>query len=210
MAQVLLILHSVKGTPMAPKNKTQSSTAVADKKPQNIQLLERIAKRAHYYSTQMIHLANNRDDVQKGDPKVGGHPAACASLTHVMAALHLAVRQPQDHMAVKPHGSPMDHAYNHLMGLFYSYEDGHRFSDVEAKKVMPNLRKFTNPEVPGFEHVFQSYHAAWDPDSHNYFPTHLCRAHCSFSSLRLACQISNLATQSQFFLYHRPYIIRCS
>ncbi len=133
-------------------------------------LLERIAERALYYSTQMIHQANSRPDVQKGDPKVGGHPAACASLTHILGALHLLVRQPQDHICVKPHGSPMDHAYHHLMGLFY-HPDGRRFSEDEAKKVMWNLRKFTNPEDPGHEAVFQSYHAAWDPDSHNYFPS---------------------------------------
>jgi pyruvate dehydrogenase E1 component len=163
---------------MAAKPKQSPSSIVMDRKSTeplkkggpDTELLERIAKRALYYSTQMIHLANNREDVQKGDPKVGGHPAACASLTHILAALHLLVRQPQDHIAVKPHGSPMDHAYSHLMGLFY-HPDGSKFTDDEAKAVMRNLRKFTNPEDPHHEAVFQSYHAVWDPDHHNYFPS---------------------------------------
>lgn len=163
---------------MAPK-KSASSPTIADhaqkpqpgKKDRDYELLQRLAKRALYYSTQMIHLANNRDDVHKGDPKVGGHPAGCASLTHIMGALHLVVRDPYDHIAVKPHGSPMDHAYHHMLGLFYHYKTQERFTEEEAKKVMFNLRKFTDPENPESEPAFQSYHAAWDPDAMNYLPS---------------------------------------
>lgn len=133
-------------------------------------LLDRLARRALYYSTQMIHLANHRDDVQKGDPKVGGHPAACASSTHVLGALHLLVKEPQDFMAVKPHASPMDHSYNHMLGLF-SHDDGAPFAEDESKKVMTRLRAFMNPEDPNREPAFQSYHAAWDPDAFNFFPS---------------------------------------
>lgn len=133
-------------------------------------LLDKLARRALYYSTQMIHLANNRPDVQKGDPKVGGHPAACASSTHILGTLHLMVKEPQDYMAVKPHASPMDHSYGHMLGSF-SHEDGTPFSEDEAKKVMTRLRAFMNPEDPNREPAFQSYHAAWDPDSHNFFPS---------------------------------------
>ncbi|MEW6055244.1 MAG: pyruvate dehydrogenase [Bdellovibrionota bacterium] len=136
----------------------------------DVELLNRIARRALYYSTQMIHLANNRPDVQKGDPKVGGHPAACASTTHLMAALHLLVREPQDYFAIKPHASPMDHSYSHLLGLF-SHKDGQPFNEEEAKKVMHRLRAFMDPHDPDHEPAFQSYHAVWDPDSFNYFPS---------------------------------------
>lgn len=135
------------------------------------ELLDKIARRALYYSTQMIHLANNRPDEQKGDPKVGGHQAACASSTHILGALHLLAREPQDFMAVKPHASPMDHAYGHLMQTFYSFRDGRHFSEEESKKVMTRLRAFMDPSDPNSEPAFQSYHAAWDPDAHNFFPS---------------------------------------
>ncbi|MGE4232835.1 MAG: pyruvate dehydrogenase [Bacteriovoracia bacterium] len=137
---------------------------------QDLQVLKNLTHRAIYYSTQMIHLANNRDDVQKGDPKVGGHPAACASSAHILGALHLLVKQPQDYLAVKPHASPMDHSYAHLLGLFY-HLDGRSFTDVEAKAAMTRLRKFMDPKDPNHEPAFQSYHAAWDPDAYHFFPS---------------------------------------
>lgn len=133
-------------------------------------LLARIARRALYYSTQMIHQANHRSNVEKGDPKVGGHPAACASSTHILGALHLVVREPQDFMAVKPHAAPMDHAYSHLLGLF-THPDGRAFTEEEAKRVMFRLRAFFDPSDPKAEPAFQSYHAVWDPDSMNYIPS---------------------------------------
>ena len=43
------------------------------------EVLESIARRAHYLATQMIYQANHRDDKEKGDPKVGGHVSASAS-----------------------------------------------------------------------------------------------------------------------------------
>ncbi|HRK02427.1 MAG TPA: pyruvate dehydrogenase, partial [Oligoflexia bacterium] len=143
--------------------------------PTAAHLMDRIVRRALYYSTQMIHLANNRDDVQKGDPKVGGHPAACASSTHILGAIHLSAREPQDFIAVKPHASPMDHSYSYLLSLFYHNRDHakaeQRFSDDEARAVMRNLRKFMNPADPNHEPAFQSYHAVWDADSFHYFPS---------------------------------------
>ena len=54
---------------------------------------ERITRRAFAQAMAMIHMANNRKkDV--GDPKVGGHPASCASAMHILSALHLDVREP--------------------------------------------------------------------------------------------------------------------
>lgn len=147
-----------------------SSTAPSGKAPSD-ELLHKIAKRAVYFSTQMIHQANNRPDEQKGDPKVGGHQAACASSTHILGALHLLVKEPQDFMAVKPHASPMDHSYNYMLENFYDFRDGRPFTDEESKKVMFRLRSFMNPNDENPEFAFQSYHAAWDPDAHNVFPS---------------------------------------
>src|SRR5580698_813004 len=104
--------------PQKPK-KPSAVSQPAPKAPTQASLFDTLARRALYYSTQMIHQANNRDDVQKGDPKVGGHPAACASSTHILGALHLMVREPQDFIAVKPHASPMDHSYSYMMDIFY-------------------------------------------------------------------------------------------
>lgn len=140
-----------------------------------VALIERIAHRAFVFSTKMIWEANHRDDVMEGDPKVGGHPAACSSFVHAWAALHLGVRQPQDWIAVKPHGSPVDHSLNYLMGLFHQPNQGAPgsgrgrawLSDEEGAAVMLRLRKFSQHGEP----VFQSYHAESDPDGNAYFPS---------------------------------------
>ena len=79
--------------------------------------LENIALRAQYLLVQMIYLANNRSDKEKGDPKVGGHAAACSSALHIMGALHLVAKSGFDFIANKPHASPADHAYNYLLDL---------------------------------------------------------------------------------------------
>ncbi len=130
-------------------------------------LLSRIAERAFAQMVHMIWEANHRPDKRPGDPKVGGHPAACASSLHILGALHLVVREVADYVACKPHASPMDHAYHHLLQVF-GREDGTWLTPAEAKAAMSRLRKF--PE-PGAQDVFQSYHARADPDSFHFRPS---------------------------------------
>lgn len=130
-------------------------------------LLSKICDRAFAHMNAMVHFANNRKNKQPGDPKVGGHPASCASSLHILGALHLAVREVDDYIAVKPHGSPMDHSFHHLMRLFRDQNKSAWFSDEEAEAAMHTLRQF--PE--GTESVFQSYHARTDPDSFHMLPT---------------------------------------
>ncbi len=132
-----------------------------------VALIERIARRAFVFATKMIVEANHRDDVMEGDPKVGGHPAACSSCIHVMSALHLGVRQPQDWFAVKPHGSPVDHSLNYLQGFFHEPMGRRWLDSQESADVMMRLRKFSQEGEP----VFQSYHAEADPDGNIYFPS---------------------------------------
>ena len=84
----------------------------------DLDLVRRVCDRAFVQMVAMIHIANHGREKQSGDPKVGGHPAACASAAHLLGALHLVVRRPQDYVACKPHASPIDHAYHHLMRLF--------------------------------------------------------------------------------------------
>lgn len=129
-------------------------------------LLERITRRAFAHMVAMIHVANHRDDADRTDPKVGGHPAACASCIDFLAALHLVVREPGDFVCCKPHASPADHALHHALGLF-RHADGRWFGEAEAEAVMARLRSFPHDGAP----VFQSYHAETDPDSWRFLPS---------------------------------------
>lgn len=129
-------------------------------------ILESIARRAHYLATQMIFQANHRSDKEKGDPKVGGHPAASSSALHIMGALHLVVKTGFDHIANKPHASPTDHSYNYLLDLFLNQELK-RLSPELCDQAMMGLRKYSQNGEP----VFQSYHSAYDSDHHNFFPS---------------------------------------
>ena len=131
-------------------------------------VLESIARRAFAQMLAMIHAANNRKDKQPGDPKVGGHPASCASSIHILSALHLDVRRPADFVCCKPHASPVDHALHNLLRLFRHGDDGAWFTDDEAKAAMTRLRKFA---IPGEEDVFQSYHARTDADHFHFLPS---------------------------------------
>lgn len=130
------------------------------------EVLDSIARRAHYLATQMIWQANHRSDKEKGDPKIGGHPAGSASALHIMGALHLLVKTGFDHIANKPHASPTDHSYNYLLDLLLK-NDLSKLSQEQADIAMHSLRKYTD----GSDYVFQSYHSSYDPDNHNFFPS---------------------------------------
>ncbi len=130
------------------------------------EILDSICGRVHYMTTQMIWLANNREEKEKGDPKVGGHPAACASALHIMGALHLLARTGHDFIANKPHAAPVDHTYNYLLDLFL--KNGlEKMTLEEANKAMQGLRAFPVDREP----VFQSYHSVYDPDHHGFLPS---------------------------------------
>ncbi len=148
---------------------TNPSTATA--------IQERIARRAFIHMVAMIYQANYSRPTKTGDPKVGGHPASCASSLHILSALHLDVREPQDFISNKPHASPMDHSLMHQMGQFRHNAKVDWFSDTksedwftpeESERVMSTLRKYPDEETP---QVFQSYHAATDPDHFGFLPT---------------------------------------
>ncbi len=134
--------------------------------PSDLTVLNSIVRRAHYLASRMIYVANQRDDKEKGDPKVGGHASASASAIHILGAIHLVMKSGFDHVANKPHASPADHAYNYLLNLFL-HDDLRRFSVEEKNQAMTGLRAFSKNGEP----VFQSYHSAYDPDCHNFFPS---------------------------------------
>ena len=58
--------------------------------------LDAIARRAMIQTVASIHIANHRPDARRNDPKVGGHPAACASSAQILTALHCKVRGVSD------------------------------------------------------------------------------------------------------------------
>lgn len=133
----------------------------------DISTLNNIARRAQYLAMQMIHIANNRDNVEKGDPKIGGHASASSSALHILGALYLYSKSGYDFMANKPHTSPTDHAYNYLLNLFYQ-SDLSKMSLEDCNTAMHGLRAFSQNGEP----VFQSYHSIYDPDhQNNYFPS---------------------------------------
>jgi pyruvate dehydrogenase E1 component len=134
---------------------------------EDLAVLESIVERAFAQTMHMIHIANHRKDKRPGDPKVGGHPASCASSMHILSALHLVVREPRDYVCCKPHASPVDHSLHHLMQVFRREDDSWLTTD-EAKRAMHTLRMFATEEHPD---VFQSYHARTDPDSFHFLPS---------------------------------------
>ncbi|HEX9795276.1 MAG TPA: pyruvate dehydrogenase, partial [Planctomycetota bacterium] len=138
----------------------------ADAEADRYTLLDRIARRALAYCTHMIWEANHRADAEPGDPKVGGHPAACASSLHLAAALHLVVRHSSDYYCAKPHLAPMDHAFHYLTGFFRDKQGGW-FDAEQAEGVMHRLRQFSKNGEP----VFQSYHSDHDPDTWRILPS---------------------------------------
>ena len=134
--------------------------------PAQVDALASIADRALAQTVHMIWEANYRQDALTTDPKVGGHPAACASSLHLCTALHLVARQPQDFWCAKPHLAPLDHALHHLAEVFRE-PDGSWMAPEVAEGVMHRLRKFSQAG----EAVFQSYHADADPDSWRTLPS---------------------------------------
>jgi pyruvate dehydrogenase E1 component len=78
-------------------------------------ILAALERKVLWLATWMIHNANHLR--RNGDGlKVGGHQASSASLATILTALYLAVLQPEDRVAVKPHASPVFHAIQYLLG----------------------------------------------------------------------------------------------
>lgn len=132
----------------------------------DFEVLNSIARRAHYLANRMIYTANTRGNVEKGDPKIGGHSSASSSALHILGALHLVMKSGFDWIANKPHASPADHSYNYLMDLLLD-KDLNKITLDQANVAMSSLRAFAQNNEP----VFQSYHSAYDPDNHNFYPS---------------------------------------
>lgn len=77
-----------------------------------IEILERIQQRVLWLAVRMIDEANRAHS----EIKAGGHPASCASMTPLMTALWFGHLERDDLVSVKPHGAPVYHAIQYLLG----------------------------------------------------------------------------------------------
>jgi len=78
-------------------------------------ILRALEKKVLWLSSWMIHNANHLRDNTDG-LKVGGHQASSASIAGIMTALYFDVLKSEDRVAVKPHGAPIFHAIQYLLG----------------------------------------------------------------------------------------------
>ena len=90
-----------------------NSTDVASGR--DLTYLRALEQKVLWLSVWMIHHANHIRPKRDG-LKVGGHQASCASMVTLMTALYFDVLRPADRVAVKPHGSPVFHAIQYLLG----------------------------------------------------------------------------------------------
>ena len=83
--------------------------------PDAARCLAAVERKVLWLSTWMIHHANHVRASRDG-LKVGGHQASCASMVTLMTALYFDLLRPVDRVAVKPHGGPVFHAIQYLLG----------------------------------------------------------------------------------------------
>ena len=101
--------------------------------------LTALERKVLWLSVWMIHHANHVRAKRDG-LKVGGHQASCASMVTLMTALYFDVLRPQDRVAVKPHGSPVFHAIQYLLGR-QSREQLERFRAFGGAQSYPSRTK---------------------------------------------------------------------
>jgi pyruvate dehydrogenase E1 component len=77
--------------------------------------LEAIQRRVLWYSTYMIHHANNERPNVDG-LKIGGHQASSASVVSIFTALYFHYLRAGDRIVPKPHGAPAYHGIQYLLG----------------------------------------------------------------------------------------------
>lgn len=78
----------------------------------SIETLDRIQQRVLWLAVRMIDEANRGSH----EIKAGGHPASCASMTSLTTALWFGHLERDDLVSVKPHGAPVYHAIQYLLG----------------------------------------------------------------------------------------------
>ena len=112
-----------------PKSPSESEVAI----------LEQIQKRVLWLSMQIVHYANSLRENGNG-AKVGGHQASCASMVSLMTALYFHSLRFGDRVSVKPHGSPVYHAIQYLLGNL-SEEKLRQFRSFKGLQSYPSRTK---------------------------------------------------------------------
>ena len=102
-------------------------------------ILGALERKVLWLSAWTIHNANHLRPARDG-LKVGGHQASCASMTAMMTALYFDVLRPEDRVAVKPHGAPVFHAIQYLLG-HESRERLERFRGLGGAQSYPSRTK---------------------------------------------------------------------
>src|SRR5215218_1013517 len=83
--------------------------------PVDLQTLQAVERRVLWLATAIVHHANRVRENRSG-VKVGGHQASSASMVSLMTALWFGDLRAEDRVSVKPHASPVLHAFNYLLG----------------------------------------------------------------------------------------------
>ena len=139
----------------------------------SIELLESVQDRVLWLAMQLVHHANNIRKNPDGT-KVGGHQASSASIVTLMTSLYFDFMNNQDRISVKPHGSPVFHAIQYLLGnLDSSYltelRAYHGLQAYPSRTKDPDLVDFSTgsvglgPVAPNFASIVRSYN-----NSHNH------------------------------------------
>jgi pyruvate dehydrogenase E1 component len=105
-------------------------------------ILAELERKVLWLATWMIHNANHLRDNHDG-LKVGGHQASSASMATLMTALYFHALRPEDRIAVKPHGSPIFHAIQYLLGK-QSLEKLQNFRGFGGAQSYPSRTKDTD------------------------------------------------------------------
>ena len=79
------------------------------------ELLSLVQDRVLWIAMQLVHHANNVRSNPDGT-KVGGHQASSSSIVTIMTSLFFDFMTSGDKVSVKPHGSPVYHAIQYLLG----------------------------------------------------------------------------------------------
>ena len=82
----------------------------------DLKMLRELERKILWLACWTVHNATHLRPKSDGDVKVGGHQASCASMVSIMTALYFHTLKPQDRVAVKPHGGPVYHAIQYILG----------------------------------------------------------------------------------------------
>ena len=104
--------------------------------------LKALERKVLWLAVWTIHHANHGRPTRDG-LKVGGHQASSASMVTLATALYFDVVRPHDRIAVKPHGSPVYHAIQYLLGR-QTLDQLERFRSLGGAQSYPSRTKDTD------------------------------------------------------------------